>query len=243
MPSLFRRREVWLPTGWGLLLGLLILAGSAVLLARVAYGFFAVDEPLPPLGGKPTPVLVVEGWIDEEALAQAAAVVRGGGYTRVIVSGGPIDDSFSRHTNFAERAAEVLSPQLPAGLRIDAVPSPRTAQDRSYASAVWVRDWAQREGVAMDRFDVITHGIHARRTRLVYRMAFGPNAAVGVHSTTPRQFDAQHWWRSSAAFKAQIGEALSLAYTHCCFWPAPRGSHEERWAVPPSGAGAAPAAR
>jgi hypothetical protein len=112
VPALFRRREVWLPTAWGLLLGLLILAGSAVLLGRAAYGFFAVDEPLTPLDGKPTPVLVVEGWIDEEALAQAAAVVRSAGYTRVIVSGGPIDDSFSRHPTYADRAAEVLRPQL-----------------------------------------------------------------------------------------------------------------------------------
>jgi hypothetical protein len=106
-----------------------------------------------------------------------------------------------------------------------------------------VRDWARREGVAMGRFDVITHSIHARRTRLVYRMAFGPDAAVGIRSTEPRQFDAQHWWRSSAAFKSQLGEALSLAYTHCCFWPAPRGTHEERWAVPPAGAGSAAAGR
>jgi len=237
VPALFRRREVWLPTAWGLLLGLLILAGVGALLARGAYGFFAVDAPLPPRDGMPTPVVVVEGWIDEEALSQAAALVRSAGYPRVIVSGGPIDDSFSRFPNFAARAAETLRPQLPAGVRVDVVPSPRTAQDRSYASAVWVRDWAQREGLAMDRFDVITHSIHARRTRLVYRMAFGPDAAVGIRSTEPRQFDAPHWWRSSAAFKAQIGEALSLAYTHCCFWPAPRGSHEERWAVPPSGAG------
>jgi hypothetical protein len=63
-----------------------------------------------------------------------------------------------------------------------------------------------------------------------------------VLATRPSGYDAQHWWRSSEGVKTTVGEALSLTWTTCCFWPGPRGSHEERWAVPQtSGASASPA--
>jgi hypothetical protein len=63
-------------------------------------------------------------------------------------------------------------------------------------------------------------------------MAFGPAVEIGVIASPASREEARHWWRSSAIAKSVLGEALSLAWTECCFWPAPRGSHEEQWAVP-----------
>jgi len=71
--------------------------------------------------------------------------------------------------------------------------------------------------------------VHARRSWLVYRMAFGDGVEVGVLSARPTGYDLQRWWTTSTGVKTVIGEALSLAWTKCCFWPAPKGSHEERW--------------
>lgn len=228
MPKLFSRREVWLPTAWGLaLLAFIVAVGGGWLVGR-AHDFFAIDQPVR------GPVLVVEGWIGPADLDQALVEVRQGGYQRVITSGGPIP-GFSDFADYAQRAAAYLRARGLTELPVDAVPTPATRQDRSYASAVWVRDWAAKQGIPMERFDVLTSDIHARRTRLIYRMAFGPDAEVGVLATEPTEVDTRRWWTSSTAFKGQIGEALSLAYTHCCFWPAPRGTHEERWAVPPRG--------
>jgi hypothetical protein len=227
MPRLFRRREVVLPTLWGWLLigGAIVAVG--LLVARQLGPWLAVSEPLPEAR-----VVVVEGWLGEAELDDAAAFVRARGYSRVITSGGPIR-SFSPFATFAERAAHHLRQRLPERT-IDAVPAPYTAQDRTFASAVWVRDWAAQRGVALDAVDVYSLGPHARRTRLVYRLAFGPDSRVGIVAGVPREGDVARWWRTSESAKAVLDEAGSLLWTVCCFWPPPRGSHEERWAVPPA---------
>lgn len=232
---MFRRRQVWLPTPWGVLVLTAAAAGLVAWLLRAANGFLALDEPTVLPDGRPAPVLVIEGWLGEDELAQAAVIFRRGGYRRAITSGGPIE-SFATFPSFAERAADFLRRHGLAGLPLDAVPAPKTAQDRTFASAVWVRDWAADRGVAMEAFDVVSSSVHARRTRLLYRMAFGPETRIGVLSTSPASYDEQRWWTSSPAFKDLFGEILGLAWTKCCFWPGPPGSHEERWAVPAPGA-------
>ena len=65
-------------------------------------------------------------------------------------------------------------------------------------------------------------------------MAFGSRVAVGILAAAPRRYDLDHWWRSSEGAKAVLGELLSLAWTKCCFWPAPAGPPEVRAPAPPA---------
>ena len=95
-----------------------------------------------------------------------------------------------------------------------------------------VRDWARQTGTVLGSVDVFSAGVHARRSRLLYRMALGPDVEVGVLAAQPQMFDAERWWTTSAGVKSVIGETLSLGWTVCCFWPPTPGSPEERWARP-----------
>jgi len=230
MPALFRRREVILPTLWGGLLAVFLLGAVATWLGRHLGPWLAVSQPAASAGAAPVALLVVEGWLGERELDDAAAYARQHGYRRVVASGGPIQ-SFSPFASYAERAAQRLRERLP-GMAVEAVPTPHTKQDRSFASAVWVRDWAQQRAIPVETIDVYSLGAHARRTRMLYRLAFGENTRVGIIAGLPHDSDIQHWWTTSEAAKDVLMEAVSLAWTLCCFWPAPRGSHEERWAVP-----------
>jgi hypothetical protein len=214
--ALWRRREVWLPTLWGWLVIVALLAGGVWALALAIGGWLAVSEPLP------ARVLVIEGWLPERALDDAAAYAARHGYARVITTGGPIE-SFSTHASHAERAADHLRKRLP-GVPIDAVPSPATAQDRTYASAVRLRDWGARERVALDAFDVYSLGAHARRTRMLYRLAFGDAVRVGIVAGMPRLGDPRRWWTTSEAAKSVWVESASLAWTWCCFRPQPQNT-------------------
>jgi hypothetical protein len=232
MPALFRRREVVLPTIWGWLLVLGLLGATAILLGRYVGVWLALSEPAVVDGGGPAALLVVEGWLPERELDDAAAYARQRGYRRVATSGGPIQ-SFSPFATYAERAAQRLSERLP-GVLVVAVPTPPTGQDRTFATAVWLRDWAQQRAVPVETIDVYSLGAHARRTRLLYRMAFGEQTRVGIIAGTPHDSDVEHWWTTSEAAKAVLMEVVSLVWTQCCFWPAPRGSHDERWGAPRS---------
>ena len=233
-PILFCRRQVWLPTLWGALLMLVAVAAIVALIAFNAYELLAPRQPASGPAGAGARTLVVEGWMDGEELQQVVAVVRAGRYERVLTTGGPIDAAFDAKgwRTHAVRAAAFLRDQGVTGVPVLAVATPASLQDRTYLSAVEVRDWAQRSGVALEAIDLFSVGVHTRRSRLLYRMALGDAVEVGAIAARPRDYDPRRWWGSSAGTKATMGETLSLAWTVCCFWPAARGSQEERWAVP-----------
>jgi len=238
LPALFRRRQVWLPTLWGVLLLGLLLGAGIVALAFGANSLLAPNQPARGSDGAGAKLLVVEGWLNEAELDQAVAAFRHGRYERVVTTGGPIEswEAGRPWKHYAERAAAYLNDHGLAGVPVVAVPAPASAQDRTFLSAVMVREWAQRAGVKLDAIDLFSAGVHARRSRLLYRMALGEPVQVGVFAAWPTDFDPERWWTSSQGAKLVMGETISLIWTHCCFWPGAPGSHEERWAVPAASA-------
>jgi hypothetical protein len=214
---LLRRRHVWLPTLWGWLLLIVIAVAACTALAVSSYALLAPEAP-----ARNARTLVVEGWLDPPELKQAVEAFRRGHYERVLTTGGPIEPwvDVGGWGNYAARAAAYLRTNgLAAEVPVIAVPAPETKLDRTWLSAQMVREWAQRSNVALDSIDLYSSGVHARRSWMVYRMAFGSGAEVGVLAAEPVDFDAKHWWTSSAGAKATMSEIVSLAWTQCCFWP------------------------
>jgi hypothetical protein len=213
-PVLARRREVWLPTIWGWLALLLMGAAGIVVVARNLHSFLAITEPV---GAR---VLVIEGWLDHTQLDEAAAVFRSRGYERIVTTGGPIyywPDSHGPAT-FAERAADYLKRLLPDA-SITAAPAPDSMQERTFGSAVVVRKWAKRSDLNFEALDVFTAGTHARRSRILYRLAFGPKIKVGVFAVKSPHYDADAWWRTSYGAEEIVKQATALLWVQCCFWP------------------------
>jgi DUF218 domain len=217
-PALFRRRTVWLPTLPGLALIAVLAAAAGWWAMHHAYDFLAVQAPVRTADGRGARVLVVEGWMNEPDLDQAVAVYRRGHYERVITTGRPIG-SWSSFASYADRAADYLRRHGLADATLDAVAAPQSPRDRTYGTAVQVRDWARAQGLRLESVDVFTSDAHARRSRQTYRLALGPGVAVGVLSSAPTEYDPARWWASSLGAKRVIGEVASLAWTSCCFWP------------------------
>lgn len=216
MAWLFRRRQVWLPTWWA---ALLLLAALALIVGALGAQAYALLAPMQPARDART--LVVEGWLAPGELQQVPAIVRAGRYERVLTTGGPIDawNDVGHWGTLAARAAAFLSANGVGGIPVVAVPAPPTKQDRTYVSALMVREWAQRSGTPLGAIDLASTGAHTRRSWLAYRMALGPQAEVGAIAVAPAEYDGERWWTTSAGVKATMGEVLSLAWTKCCFWP------------------------
>jgi hypothetical protein len=234
-PALLRRRELWIPTAWGWL-AILVLGGLALLLGvRNLHDFLSPNEAA---GAR---LLAVEGWLAPEELDQAVAVFRAGGYERIVTTGGPIPDGvelFGR-ASYAEFARDQLIRRgVPEALVI-AVPAPASAQDRTFLSAVMIREWAKEAGAAVDALDVFSSGVHSRRTRLVYRLAFGSGARIGILAARPSGYDPEAWWRSSTGTKTVLSETVGWIWTKLFFRPGPAGSHAEKWGEPPPAGGRA----
>ncbi len=216
MIRLVRRRQAWRLTWQGWLVLVLAVGGAALFgVARIA-GFLSADDPAP--GAR---TLVVEGWLEQADLRHALAAIRTGRYERVLTTGGPVEtwDDPPGRVSSAERAAGFLRAQVPAGVVVTAVPAPESPKDRTYLSAVVLREWAARAGVQLVAVDLFSAGVHARRSRLMFRAALGPTVSVGVLAAPPRHYDPARWWASSNGVKTVLTETLSLVWTACCFRP------------------------
>lgn len=222
---LFRRRTVWVPTARGWLLILAVVGAAGVAAVRGLHPFLAVDERA---GAR---VLVIEGWLAPEQLDQAVRIYQAGGYERIYTTGGPVLgwQELAVATNYAQLAADYLARHGVPRERIAAVPAPASAQERTFLSAVMLRRFAMASERKLDAIDLVSVGAHARRSRLLYEMALGPESRVGVIAARPTEYDSAAWWRTTRGVSQVVVQAFGYAWVKCCFWPGPRGSSDERW--------------
>ena len=224
-PRLWRRREWPVPTIWGWLLLLFVTVAICGFSARHIYRFLAMEKPV---GAS---VLVVDGWITPEDLDQSVILIRENNYRRIVTTGGPVlnNPHFQTSSTYAELAREYLVRKGVPAAAITAIPAPRSARDRTYLSAVLLRESFAQSGQKIDAIDIFSAAVHARRTRLLYQMAFGPEMRIGIYSARPAEYDPDAWWRTSAGSKAVITEAIGWLWTVLFFRQPPRGTQEERW--------------
>jgi hypothetical protein len=224
VPRLVRRRELWLPTIWGWALIAGVAAGAGWLGVHEAYGFLAPNQPVN------RGLLVVEGWVNDAALAETARLWRTGAYERLVTTGGPIERyaSIFPFANYAEQAAETLEKheRIPAA-EITVVPAPSSNRERTFASAVALREWLARNRVDTPEMDVLSEGPHARRTWILYRAAFGANVTIGIRSVMSDLYQPATWWQSSAGAKEVLTEAIAWLWVKCCFHAFPSKSPGE----------------
>lgn len=224
--ALFRKRTIWFPTIWATLLILLLLSLSGLYLFKQLAVILAPTSPT-----ADRTYLVVEGWQDEASLLSALAIFQAEGYQYMITTGGPNVRFLSpAHATYAEQAGDfMLAHGLPAQQLI-VIPSAESAQERTYLSAVMVRDWLALKTPQVTALNVHTSHVHARRTRSLYQRAFN-GLEIGIYAAAPQNFELTHWWRTSDGAKSVITELIGNAWVICCFKPGERGSHYEKWAV------------
>ena len=183
---------------------------------RSIYPFLAAHESLP--GG----VLVVEGWMADYGMEAARAEFGRNHYASLLVTGGPIDEGapLYEYRTYAERGAAIL---VRLGLdtnQVQAVPAPVVARDRTFTSGLSLRAWFQAHPQAPRKVNLLSQGAHARRSRLLFQKALGPDAQVGILAVEDRDYDPSHWWRSSAGVRTIMSETISYAYARFYFNPA-----------------------
>lgn len=213
--GLLHRRECLLPTRRGWLALLIAAALALVALGAGAYPFLAVQDSVP--GG----VLIAEGWLPDYGLKEALAEFRSGSYSGLYVSGIPLDQGaiLSEYRTFAELSAAVLLKLGADPQTLHAVPAPPVAQDRTFSTALALRDYLQSHGVRAEKVNIVSLGAHSRRTRLLYEKAFGPGVRVGIIAVPHRDFDPARWWRSSQGVRVVIDEIIAYLYGRCLFHP------------------------
>jgi DUF218 domain len=213
--GLLRRRECWVPTGYGwttFVIGVII---TLVFGINEIYSFLTVNAPIP------SEILVVEGWLPDYALEQARNEFNSHSYRLLITTGERISKGhyLSEYKTFAELSAATLRRLGMNEQSVVAVPVDFAEKDRTYECALAVRDWLSGSGLSVKSINVCTIGPHARRSRLLFTKAFGDTIAVGVIALDDIDYDPHRWWKSSEGVKTIIEESVGYLYARFSFYP------------------------
>jgi uncharacterized SAM-binding protein YcdF (DUF218 family) len=213
--GMFNRKERWSLSwrGW-LILAFAVLVASAVFL-KSAYPFLATTHRVD------ADVLVVEGWVHEYAIKAAANEFRSGSYKRIFTTGGPVVGIGGYINDFntsASVGADLLKKTGVPDESLQMVPSRVMNRDRTYASAIALRDWFREHNMAVRSVNIVTESTHARRTRLLFEKALGKNVTVGIIAVPHPDYPANRWWLYSEGVKDVISESAAYVYARFFFW-------------------------
>ncbi len=200
--------------------GKLLFIFAVIVIGTVT--FFTIQPFLSVTNRETTSVLVVEGWIHGSAMGDAANEFKTGGYDKVYTTGGPVGGLggyVSDYSTAASVGAGLLRQAGVPGELVQMVPSRVSGRDRTYASAVALKNWFETNHIAPKAINVLTEGAHARRTRLLFQEAFGKDVKVGIISVPNRDYDPKHWWHYSEGVREVLGESIAYVYARFLFSP------------------------
>jgi len=166
-------------------------------------------------------LLIVEGWLPQYALKKAIDEFNKHPYRVIITTGSPIEKGFliSKFKTYSELAAVTLK-QL--GLEekfIVSVPTPPVKKDRTYASALAVKNWLRTADFSPKGLNIFSFSLHARRSWILFKKAFGDEFKIGVLNAESLDYDSNNWWKTSSGVRAVINEILAYCYARFFFYP------------------------
>lgn len=217
--TFFRRKEIWLPTRTGCISGIAIFGLLFFFFLQTIHGFLAVQHPFH------GDILVVEGWLSNRILKSTIQIFEAGEYDLLITTGGPIgfdsylEKMYPNHDSIADVARDELIAWGVPQNKIVSVPAPPAQKDRTYASVRALRDWLSVHKPEIRVLDVVSRGVHARRTRLLVSYGLGDSFKVGIYALENLNYDATQWWRSSEGIEKVVKETLGYLYAKFLFWP------------------------
>ncbi len=215
--GLVTRRERWGLSlrGWLVLIISLAVAGGFCFWN--AYSFLTITVRAPEAH-----VMVVEGWVPLFAIKVAARQFATGRYQQIYTTGGPISGEGGYTNEFNTFASVGAGSLREAGVPADVVqmvPARVSGRDRTYASAIALRDWLRTQHRPIGNFDVVTENTHARRSQFLFQKAFGSEVKVGIIGVDNPDYDAGRWWESSEGVKNVISEGIAYIYSKLLFRP------------------------
>jgi len=102
------------------------------------------------------------------------------------------------------------------------VPIHVSQRDRTYNSALALKEWCIQSGNTLASFNLLSAGPHARRSYMLFRRALGPKMAIGIVSLKSVDDETMNWWQTSAGVRNVIGECLAYLYAALIFHPSAR---------------------
>ncbi|MDJ0677535.1 MAG: ElyC/SanA/YdcF family protein [Calothrix sp. MO_167.B42] len=202
--------------GW--LIAIAIIVVSMVLAITHIHSFLAVNSPVT------ADILIVEGWVTDNAIKAALDEFQGNSYGHLVTTGIPVERGYylAEYQNFAQIAASTLQKMGLESEKITVIPSPDVKKDRTYASAVAFRQWLEKTDLKPkpQGINILSESTHARRSWLIYKKVLADKMKVGIISIPSQTYNPQRWWMYSAGVRAVIDETVAYIYASIVSWRA-----------------------
>lgn len=197
--------------GWLLLAG--VLLAGALVFVRWVCAFLSPNAPLP------SEALVVEYWLTDTALRAAADEFKRGNYRYLVTCGGALSpgEKWAEYKTHAGVTTAILTKMGIETNVIVTLPGASVKRDRTYACGLAVREWIERTNKSISSVNVYSMGAHARRSRLLFKMALGDSAKVGIIAFPDDGYDPARWWAEPLGVQTIGSETLAYLYARCVF--------------------------
>lgn len=194
---------------------ILILFNSIIIFKYNIYPFLSTNEPVK------ADVLVVEGWLPDYAFKDAVNEYNLHKYKFIVTSGGPLIKGYylSEYKNFANLGKQILIKLGVDEKKIVTIPVKYVQKDRTYDSAIALKQWLAKNNKNIKSINVFTLGSHARRTLLLYNEAFEDSIVIGIYADKNKDFENDKWWTTSQGVRTVIGNFIAYIYAKFFFYP------------------------
>jgi len=167
-------------------------------------------SPQKPISAK---ILVVEGWLNDDALQESLRIFNEGQDRLLIVTGGPLNTGYiiTNYRSTAEVARATLLKLGGDSNKIVSVSRDLVWRDRTYTTALKLRKYLQQKIPQVHSFNLVSLGAHSRRSWLLYKKAM-PDYQIGIVSIKQNLYDSEHWWKTSKGFRSVFTETIGYFY-------------------------------
>jgi hypothetical protein len=215
--KLFKKTACRRPTlyGWLILLGFFGFAGYFII-SHLA-GFLTVNKPVK------AQTMIIEGWLPDYALEHAIEIYKRDRYKHLIVTGIPLHQwkSIANYESMAEVTTHNIQKLGFHDTIFQASIPHNVLRDRTYSTALVSKMIFEEHPDWEKAFNIYSLGVHSRRSRLMFKKAFGEEYRIGIFAEKDISYDAKHWWRSSRGFRSVSSEIFSYIFVRLFFHPDP----------------------
>ena len=193
---------------------LLLTVALMLLMVTQVHSFLAYSKPIK------ADALVVEGWLNDEALLGALVEFNRGNYQLLITTGLPLPRGtyLSQYKTTAELTAATLMALGFEQNKLVVVPAPKVLKDRTEASAVALRQWLTETGKTIHSINLYSQDVHTRRSWLLFKRVLEPEVQVGAIANPTADYDTRYWWTTSTGARSVLSETIAYFYSKLFRW-------------------------
>jgi len=182
---------------------------------------FTIHPFLAPTKTVDADILIADNCLVDYGLKKLSEEFRFKNYSFILCAGGLLElgSHLSKYKTSAELSAAILKINGINEEAIVPIPPKPVKRDRTFASALAVKNWLAQNNIQPKGINLFSMGPHSRRSWMLYKEAIGEEIPVGIIACEYREYDPKRWWKTSSGVRNVLGETIAYIYAKLLFNP------------------------